>query len=89
MQIRLILLVTQKKRKKKPLSLLCLEFKKIFFWEWGHRQLGRLIGLTYGLPWLYFAMRGKLKGKLLFQTGGVLMLGGMQGKSSMCSLSPR
>ena len=55
------------------------DFKKIYFWEWGHRALGRVIGLTYGIPFMYFALRGRLKGKLLLQTGGVLLLGGMQG----------
>lgn len=55
------------------------EFKRIYYWEWGHRMLGRVIGLTYGLPWLYFVARGKIRGKMLFQTGGLLLLGGMQG----------
>ena len=30
------------------------EFKIIFWWEWAHRQLGRLIGLTVFLPLIYF-----------------------------------
>lgn len=55
------------------------EFKNIFFWEWFHRFWGRLIGLVYALPLLYFWIRKKIpngyKGKLLF----ALILGGMQG----------
>lgn len=54
-------------------------FKNIFFWEWVHRFLGRLIGLVYALPLLYFWLRGKIpqgyKLKLLIP----FILGGMQG----------
>jgi len=32
-------------------------FKTIYFWEWSHRQLGRLIGLAYALPFFYFLFR--------------------------------
>jgi len=35
-------------------------FKFIYFWEWGHRQLGRLIGVAYVLPLIWFAFRKKL-----------------------------
>jgi len=35
-------------------------FKFIYFWEWGHRQLGRLIGLVFIVPFLWFVARGKL-----------------------------
>ena len=33
------------------------EFKVIFWWEWGHRQLGRLIGLSVLLPLLFFSIK--------------------------------
>ena len=33
------------------------EFKVIFWWEWVHRQLGRLIGLTVLLPLIYFTIK--------------------------------
>ena len=33
------------------------EFKIIFWWEWAHRQLGRLIGLTVLLPMIYFSIK--------------------------------
>ena len=36
------------------------EFKLIFWWEWAHRQLGRLIGLVTLLPLLYFAIKNGL-----------------------------
>ena len=36
------------------------EFKVIFWWEWGHRQLGRLIGLTVLLPLIFFSIENGL-----------------------------
>jgi cytochrome c oxidase assembly protein subunit 15 len=55
------------------------DFKTIFFWEWFHRLWGRLIGLVYALPLIWFWVRGMIppgfKGKLLF----ALFLGGLQG----------
>ncbi len=55
------------------------EFKFIFFWEYFHRLFGRLIGLVFILPYLYFLVRKQLnKGwnrKLLL----ALVLGGSQG----------
>ena len=35
-------------------------FKGIFWWEYGHRLLGRAIGLVYLVPFLYFLLRRKL-----------------------------
>lgn len=55
------------------------QFKVIYFWEWGHRQLGRLIGLVFALPLFWFAIRGVVRGRLLAQLTGVLALGGLQG----------
>ena len=36
------------------------EFKIIFWWEWGHRQLGRLIGLCVLLPLIFFSIKNGL-----------------------------
>ena len=36
------------------------EFKVIFWWEWGHRQLGRLIGLSVLIPLVYFSIKNGL-----------------------------
>ena len=41
-------------------SMSLSEFKVIFWWEWGHRQLGRLIGLTVLLPLIYFTLKNGL-----------------------------
>ena len=40
------------------------EFKQIFWWEWSHRLLGRVIGMAYLLPFLWFMWRGMLPGDL-------------------------
>ncbi len=37
------------------------EFKVIFWWEWTHRMLGRLIGLTYLIPLIYFTFKTEFK----------------------------
>ena len=42
-------------------SMTLSEFKVIFWWEWGHRILGRLIGLAFILPLIYFTIKLKFK----------------------------
>lgn len=54
-------------------------FKRIYWWEWGHRLLGRVIGFVFLLPFLYFAVRGIIRGPLLVKCLGLFVLGGMQG----------
>ena len=54
------------------------EFQTIYWWEWGHRLLGRLIGLVYALPFLWFLLAGRLKGRAA-ALSGLLLLGGLQG----------
>jgi len=55
------------------------EFKRIFWWEYIHRQFGRFMGLVFIIPFVWFWMKGKLskslKPKLIF----MLFLGGGQG----------
>ncbi len=54
-------------------------FKAIFWWEWGHRFLGRFIGLAFGLPFLYFLATSTLTKSLALRLFGILLLGGLQG----------
>ncbi len=54
-------------------------FKGIFWWEWAHRFLGRLIGAFFLLPFLYFLARGQVRGPLAWRLGGLFVLGGLQG----------
>ena len=55
------------------------EFKRIYWWEWVHRLLGRLIGAAFLLPLLFFQLRGwiepRFKGRLWF----IFALGSLQG----------
>ena len=54
------------------------EFKSIFWWEYGHRVLGRFIGLLFFLPFLFFLLRGYLKGAWKGKLFGLFLLGGLQ-----------
>lgn len=66
------------------------EFKFIFWWEWGHRQLGRFIGLAFGLPYLVFMglrmapavsiwRAWAMPDRLVWRATALLALGGLQG----------
>lgn len=54
-------------------------FKYIFYWEWGHRMLGRSIGFTFLLPMIYFWSRGYLKNRLKATLASLFVMGGVQG----------
>jgi cytochrome c oxidase assembly protein subunit 15 len=54
-------------------------FRTIYWWEWGHRLLGRLIGLAFALPLAVFWIRGALSARLKWALSGVLALGALQG----------
>ena len=55
------------------------EFKIIFFWEYLHRVWGRLIGLTFVIPFIYFLCKRKISKKLLVILLGILLIGCFQG----------
>ncbi|WP_189399738.1 COX15/CtaA family protein [Arenicella chitinivorans] len=55
------------------------EFKSIFYWEYGHRVLGRIIGLIYLLPLLYFLVRGMVPRGWYGRLAALFILGGLQG----------
>ena len=55
------------------------DFQRIFFWEWLHRLVGRLIGAAFLVPWLVFLLRGRLQGPLRMRTFVAFVLGGLQG----------
>ena len=54
-------------------------FKRIYWWEWGHRFLGRAIGVAFLLPFLFFLWRGWIEPKLKWRLWLVFALGGLQG----------
>ncbi len=55
------------------------EYKGIFLWEYGHRVLGRFIGILFLLPYLFFLFRGYLPGKWKWKLLTAFALGGLQG----------
>ena len=55
------------------------QFKTIFWWEWSHRLLGRVIGIAYLLPFLWFMWRGFVSGDLRRRLWLIFSLGALQG----------
>ena len=54
-------------------------FKGIFYWEYGHRVLGRIIGLIFFVPFVVLLAFGKIRGALVPKLIIALVLGGLQG----------
>jgi heme a synthase len=55
------------------------DFKTIYLWEYAHRLGGRLIGLVYALPFVYFLIRGRIPRRLTWPLAGIFALGAAQG----------
>ncbi|BCT67668.1 COX15/CtaA family protein [Nitrosospira sp. NRS527] len=55
------------------------EFKGIFWWEYFHRLLGRVIGLAFFVPFVYFLARKAIDRPLGLKLAGIFVLGGLQG----------
>jgi heme a synthase len=55
------------------------EFKNIYFWEYGHRLLGRLIGVVFAAPFVWFLVRRRLPRRMVAPLCGILLLGFAQG----------
>lgn len=55
------------------------DFKRIYWWEWGHRFLGRLIGAAFLLPLIVFHWRGWVEPGLRWRLWSIFALGGLQG----------
>ena len=55
------------------------EFKTIYWWEWTHRFLGRLIGAAFLLPLLFFLWRGWIAPPLRWRLWAIFGLGAAQG----------
>ncbi|CAN5476468.1 COX15/CtaA family protein [soil metagenome] len=54
-------------------------FKAIYWWEWGHRLLGRLVGAAFALPFAYFLIRRQIPKRLIWRCAVLFGLGGLQG----------
>lgn len=55
------------------------DFKNIYFWEWLHRFIGRMIGLVFIIPFLYFLIKKQLSKPTIKKSIILLVLGGFQG----------
>ncbi len=55
------------------------EFQGIFWWEWSHRLLGRLIGAVVLLPLIFFWASGRIEPLLKPRLVALFLLGGLQG----------
>ncbi len=55
------------------------EFKYIFWWEWAHRLLGRIIGVVFFIPFLGFWLAGKVERRWMPHLLALFVLGGLQG----------
>ena len=55
------------------------DFKYIFFWEYLHRMIGRLLGLIFIIPFVYFLIKKKLSKKMIIKCCILLVMGASQG----------
>jgi cytochrome c oxidase assembly protein subunit 15 len=55
------------------------EYKTIYWWEYLHRLLGRIIGAAFLLPYLWFLATGRVRGTLAKRLGFIFILGALQG----------
>ena len=55
------------------------EFKSIYWWEWSHRILARLIGVVFLVPFLWLWATGRIERSLWSRLVGIFVLGGLQG----------
>jgi heme a synthase len=62
-----------------PAGMTLAQFKFIYFWEWVHRLIGRLIGIAFALPFLWFWFRRAIPAGYLYRLLALFALGGLQG----------
>lgn len=62
-----------------PAGMTLSEFKTIYFWEWSHRLLGRLIGLAFAIPLIWFWIKKQIPDGFKLRLLGLFFLGGLQG----------
>jgi len=62
-----------------PAGMTLADYKFIYFWEWVHRLLARLVGVAFALPLAWFWLRGKIPAGYKLRLLGLLALGGLQG----------
>lgn len=55
------------------------DYKFIYFWEWFHRFIGRIIGLVFIIPFVYFLIKKRLSNETIKKCAVLLGMGGFQG----------
>ncbi|HTM77511.1 MAG TPA: COX15/CtaA family protein [Devosia sp.] len=55
------------------------DFKGIFWWEWGHRFLGRMLGFAFAIPFVVFLVQKRLTRDMVPALSALFLLGGFQG----------
>jgi cytochrome c oxidase assembly protein subunit 15 len=55
------------------------DYKFIYFWEWFHRFIGRILGFVFIIPFVYFLVKKKLDNETLKKCGILLGMGAFQG----------
>ncbi|RAR50988.1 COX15/CtaA family protein [Flavobacterium lacus] len=55
------------------------DYKFIYFWEWFHRFIGRIIGIVFIIPFVYFLIKKKLDASTIKKCIILLLMGGFQG----------
>ena len=69
----------QKINQHKPGGFLIDDYKFIYFWEWFHRFIGRVIGLVFIIPFVYFLIKKQLSNSTIKKCLVLLFMGGFQG----------
>ncbi len=54
-------------------------FKTLYWWEWAHRLIGRLLGVVFLIPFLWFVKERRIDRALAVRLAGIFLLGGAQG----------
>jgi cytochrome c oxidase assembly protein subunit 15 len=62
-----------------PAGMDLAAFQRIFFWEWLHRLMGRIIGLAFALPLAWFALKRSIPSGYGWKLFALLLLGAAQG----------
>jgi heme a synthase len=62
-----------------PAGMTLAEFKFIYFWEWVHRLLGRLVGVAFALPLVWYWIKGAIPTGYKPRLLALMALGGLQG----------
>jgi cytochrome c oxidase assembly protein subunit 15 len=62
-----------------PAGMDLAAFKRIYFWEWLHRLIGRVIGVAFAVPLAWFALKRAIPKGYGWKLAGLFVLGGAQG----------